>query len=121
MQGKILFINWILSFQLIRSTVCPSCWKLCFFALWGQSQSTSNPSIIKVVARHTFVLAGLFPRLLTLQGMFWFPGYRDFFLSTGACAATKKGMESLLRLIFIPSSSPFAFPLIKFPFHHICS
>jgi hypothetical protein len=30
--------------------------------------------------------------------MFWFPGYRDFFLSTGACAATKEGMEHLLRL-----------------------
>ena len=36
-------------------------------------------------------------RLLTLRGLFWFPGYRELFLSTGACAATKEGMENLLR------------------------
>ena len=45
--------------------------------------------------------AGLTPRLLTLRGMFWFPGYREFFLSTGSCAATKEGMEHLLRFIIL--------------------
>lgn len=39
---------------------------------------------------------GLTPRLLTLRGQFMFPGYREVFMSTGACAATKQGMEALL-------------------------
>ena len=40
---------------------------------------------------------GLDPHLLTLQGQFWFFGYRELFLGSGACAATKEGMEYLLR------------------------
>lgn len=39
---------------------------------------------------------GLDPHLLTLQGQFWFFGYRELFLGSGACAATKEGMEYLL-------------------------
>ncbi|XP_023320700.1 2-acylglycerol O-acyltransferase 1 [Eurytemora carolleeae] len=35
-------------------------------------------------------------RLLSLEGQFWIPGYRELFASSGACAATKRGMESLL-------------------------
>ena len=40
---------------------------------------------------------GLDPRLLTLKGQFVIPGYRELILSTGACAATKEGMEALLK------------------------
>ena len=40
---------------------------------------------------------GIIPRLLTLRGQFMIPGYREIFLSTGACAATKEGMEALFK------------------------
>ena len=40
---------------------------------------------------------GLDPHLLTLQGQFWFLGYRELLLTSGACAATKESMEYLLR------------------------
>jgi 2-acylglycerol O-acyltransferase 2 len=40
---------------------------------------------------------GLTARMLTLRGQFMFPGYRDLFMSLGACAATKEGMEALLK------------------------
>lgn len=43
------------------------------------------------------IFPGLTARLLTLKGQFMIPGYRDLFLSTGACAATKEGMEALLE------------------------
>ena len=42
-----------------------------------------------------FVL-GMTPRLLTLEGQFWFPGNRELVLGAGCCAATKRGMEALL-------------------------
>jgi len=34
--------------------------------------------------------------LLTLQGQFWFPFYREIFMGTGTAAATKESMEHLL-------------------------
>ena len=40
---------------------------------------------------------GIEPHLLTLQGQFWFFGYRELILASGACAATKEGMEYLFR------------------------
>ena len=40
---------------------------------------------------------GLTARLLTLKGQFVLPGYREVFLGSGACAATKEGMEALLK------------------------
>jgi len=39
---------------------------------------------------------GMTPRLLTLEGQFWFPGNRELVLGAGCCAATKRGMEALL-------------------------
>merc|ERR1711983_396474 len=41
------------------------------------------------------IFPGLTARLLTLKGQFMIPGYRDLFLSTGACAATKEGRGAL--------------------------
>ena len=39
---------------------------------------------------------GIIPHLLTLEGNFWMPGFREM-LSAGGCgAATKRGMEALL-------------------------
>ena len=42
---------------------------------------------------------GLTARLLTLSGQFGYYnlGYRELMLGTGACAATKKGMEALFK------------------------
>ena len=40
---------------------------------------------------------GIEPHLLTLQGQFWFFGYRELLNATGACAATREGMEYLFR------------------------
>ena len=40
---------------------------------------------------------GLDAHLLTLQGQFWFLGYRELALACGAVAATKKSMEYLFR------------------------
>ena len=42
---------------------------------------------------------GLTSRLLTLSGQFGYYnlGYRELMLATGACAATKQGMETLFK------------------------
>ena len=42
---------------------------------------------------------GLTSRLLTLSGQFGYYnlGYREIMLATGACAATKQGMETLFK------------------------
>ena len=42
---------------------------------------------------------GLTARLLTLSGQFGYYnlGYREIMLATGACAATKQGMETLFK------------------------
>ena len=40
---------------------------------------------------------GLFPRMLTLNQNFFLPGTRDLILGTGACSASKQGIESLLK------------------------
>ena len=42
------------------------------------------------------IFPGVTPRLLTLEGQFWIPGNRELVLGSGCCAATKRGMESLL-------------------------
>ena len=39
---------------------------------------------------------GIEPRLLTLEGQFWVPFYRELISGGGCCAATKRGMEALL-------------------------
>ncbi|KFM70166.1 2-acylglycerol O-acyltransferase 2-A, partial [Stegodyphus mimosarum] len=39
------------------------------------------------------VFPGITPRILTLEGQFWFPFHREHILSTGACAATKESIE----------------------------
>ena len=40
---------------------------------------------------------GLERALLTLQGQFWVPFYREIFMGVGTAAATKDSMEVLLR------------------------
>ena len=40
---------------------------------------------------------GLEPHLLALQGNYWFFGFREVVLASGACAATKEAMEYLFR------------------------
>jgi len=39
---------------------------------------------------------GIESHLLTLEGQFWVPGYRELMYGGGCCAATKRGMEALL-------------------------
>jgi len=39
---------------------------------------------------------GLTPTLLTLEMLFWIPFYRELFLCSGACSATKASMDHLL-------------------------
>jgi len=58
------------------------------------------------------VYPGLEPRLLTLEGQFWIPGYRELFASSGACAVSKRGMETLfsrpsgLLSVLVPGGAP---------------
>uniref|UniRef100_A0A0K2V3N8 Acyltransferase n=1 Tax=Lepeophtheirus salmonis TaxID=72036 RepID=A0A0K2V3N8_LEPSM len=40
---------------------------------------------------------GLHSRLLVLEGQFWFPIYREFLISLGACSASKSSMTYLLE------------------------
>lgn len=40
---------------------------------------------------------GITPHILTLQGQYWFPVYRELMMASGACAATKVGMTNLLQ------------------------
>ncbi|CAL1267902.1 unnamed protein product [Larinioides sclopetarius] len=42
------------------------------------------------------VFPGITPRILTLEGQFWFPLHREHVMSTGACAATRESIEWLL-------------------------
>jgi len=43
------------------------------------------------------VFPGMEPHLLTLEGQFWIPGYREMFALSGCCSTTKSSMEFLLR------------------------
>ena len=43
------------------------------------------------------LFAGLTPRMLTLKQNFMLPGTRELIYATGACSATKEGMEALLK------------------------
>jgi hypothetical protein len=43
------------------------------------------------------VFPGIFPRVLTLKQFYWLPAVREFILSNGGCAASKQGIEALLR------------------------
>ena len=40
---------------------------------------------------------GLFPRMLTLKHFYFIPGIREMLYSNGLCAASKKGMDALLK------------------------
>lgn len=42
------------------------------------------------------VFPGITPRILTLEGQFWFPLHREHVMSSGACAATRESIEWLL-------------------------
>ncbi|GFY64037.1 2-acylglycerol O-acyltransferase 1 [Trichonephila inaurata madagascariensis] len=42
------------------------------------------------------VFPDITPRLLTLEGQFWFPLHREHVMSSGACAATRESIEWLL-------------------------
>ena len=39
---------------------------------------------------------GILPHLLTIEGLYWMPGFREMVYGAGGCAATKRGMEALL-------------------------
>ncbi|GBN73325.1 2-acylglycerol O-acyltransferase 1 [Araneus ventricosus] len=42
------------------------------------------------------VFPGITPRILTLEGQFWFPLHREHIMCSGACAATRESIEWLL-------------------------
>ncbi|KAF8791446.1 2-acylglycerol O-acyltransferase 2-like [Argiope bruennichi] len=42
------------------------------------------------------VFPGITPRLLTLEGQFWFPLHREHIMSAGCCAATRESIDWLL-------------------------
>ena len=52
-----------------------------------------------------FPLPGIFPRLLTLVQFYYLPLVRELLLSMGCCAASKRGVESLLRFAWLNSST----------------
>ena len=58
------------------------------------------------------VYPGMVPHLLTLQEMFFIPLFRELWLATQACAATKAGMEYLLTrpggqvVVLVPGGAP---------------
>ena len=59
--------------------------------------ATSGHNVIELPHKsYLIIIQGICSRLLTLQGFSWFPVFREIYLSSGSCAATKKGMESLL-------------------------
>ncbi|XP_023339516.1 diacylglycerol O-acyltransferase 2 isoform X3 [Eurytemora carolleeae] len=39
---------------------------------------------------------GIRPRLLSLEGNFWMPAFRELFMGSGACASSKKSLKHLL-------------------------
>jgi hypothetical protein len=43
------------------------------------------------------IFPGIFPRVLTLKQFYWLPAVREFIFCLGGCAASKQGMEALLR------------------------
>jgi len=66
------------------------------FGVWG-SMATEGADFSKR-------FPGIKPKLLTLEGNFWMPGFRELVLGSGACASSKKSMQFLLNSE--PGTSP---------------
>lgn len=43
------------------------------------------------------IFPGIKPKMITLEGSFWLPGFREMLLGIGACASSKKSLKTLLN------------------------
>jgi hypothetical protein len=52
---------------------------------------------LKLITLFRKLYPGIFPRLMAFRQLHWIPGFKEMLLSTGCCAASKEGIEVLLR------------------------